>query len=120
MRRRTLVLWCIAQVLVAVVGFLAFFSFAPWVATLPIAQAPPEARRSLPKDCPAFHTDHGTYVCDYRGTIREHPWAFRLNVAVLLACWGFLVFTGLTGRGFPIVLRGRRPPSLVGPAPPDD
>ena len=102
MKTRTLVLWYISQILVALLTFAAFFSFAPWLATQPISEASSEARAALPKDCPAFEVGHGIYNCAWRGTIAMNPVGFSINTFILVSCLSFLFFTGFTGRGFPI------------------
>jgi hypothetical protein len=102
MRRRAFILWCIAQMLAAVVAFLAFFKFAPWLATESISEAPPQALATLPKDCPAFSVNHGDYICEWHDTIARNPWGFTLCAVILASCVGFLYFTGFTGRGWRI------------------
>jgi hypothetical protein len=84
---------------------LTFFQFAPWLSTQPISEAPPQARATLPKYCPAFSVNHGTYICEWHDTIAKNPWGFALCAAILAACLAFLYFTGFTGRGFQIPLR---------------
>jgi hypothetical protein len=105
MARRSFILWCVAQVFVAVVAFLAFFQFAPWLATRPIADAPPEAVAKLDKNCPAFSVNHGAYICEWHDTIAKNPWGFSACAGILALCLGFLYFTGFTGRGFQIPIR---------------
>ena len=105
MRTRSFILWSLAQTLAAVIGFLAFFQFAPWLATQPISDAPPNAVAALPAECPAFSVNHGTYICEWHDTIAKNPWGFSLCAGILATCLGFLYFTGFTGRGFRIPYR---------------
>jgi hypothetical protein len=104
------ILWCVAQAVVSVVTLLAFFAFAPWLATRPISEAPPEAIRNLPSECPAFSVNHGTYICEWHDTIERNPVGFGLSAAVLALGLGFIYFTGFTGRGFSL-RRHRKPMS---------
>jgi|SRR6185503_20278935 len=107
--RMRYVLWCVAQAATSVVTLLAFFRFAPWLATEPISEAPPEAALQLPADCPAFSVNHGTYICEWHDTIANSPVGFGISVGILALGLGFIYFTGFTGRGFS--LKRRKPGS---------
>jgi hypothetical protein len=93
-------LWCAAQVLIGLVTFMAFFNFAPWLATRSIAEAPPEALHNLPQGCPAFSVNHGTYICEWHDTIEKNPMGFGICAGILALGLGFIYFTAFTGRGF--------------------
>jgi hypothetical protein len=85
---------------------MAFSNFAPWLATQPISETPTEALATLPKNCPAFSVNHGAFICEWHDTRERNPVGFWLNAGLLASCWGFIVFTGFTGRGFQINNRG--------------
>lgn len=99
MTRKALALWIAAQVVVFVFTMLTFFSLAPWEGTEPISKAPPEARQALPARCPAFSVNHGTYICEWRGTKQSNPAGYWTNEVLFDIGVAFLIFTGLTGRG---------------------
>jgi hypothetical protein len=94
------VFWSIAQTLAAILGMMAFFSFATWLATKPISEAPFDARSALPAGCPAYAVNHGAYICEWRNTIAKNHVGFTINALLLAASLGFIYFTGFTGRGF--------------------
>jgi hypothetical protein len=92
--------WTIAQVSVCILFFPIFFVFAPWLGAVAASEAPPTVAASLPIGCPAFTSDHGQYQCFWYGTLSQNPVGFSVCALLLFACWAFLVFTGITHRGF--------------------
>ena len=93
--------WGVLQVVVVLTMFALFIILAPWFAAVPISDLSPDlAATPLPNGCPAVTVNHGQVHCQWLGTVGEHPVKFSLVVFAFIACWGFLVFTGRTGRGF--------------------
>jgi len=97
------ILWALAQLLAGFVGFGAFFVFAPWLATEPIEQAPPEVVAALPSGCPAFSVNHGTYTCEWHDTISRNPRGFALCATIFFAAFGFYAISSMAGRGLAAV-----------------
>jgi hypothetical protein len=92
--------WTIAQFSVCILAFGTFFVFAPWLAAVEASEAPATIAASLPIGCPAFIVNHGQYTCFWYGTLSQNPVGFSLCALLFFACWGFLLFTGITRRGF--------------------
>jgi hypothetical protein len=92
--------WTIAQVVVSIFIFATFFVFAPWLGAKPASEAPPAVAAGLPAGCPAFTVDHGQYPCFWFGTVSQNPTGFSLCALLFFGSWGFLMYTGITRRGF--------------------
>jgi len=95
------IVWSLLQVASTVGAFVAFFFLVPWLLdTQPISNASPDVLATLPSNCPAYHSGHGKYTCEWRGTIESNPIGFYFNAGVLLACVTFPYFIALMNRGF--------------------
>src|SRR5476649_2761965 len=92
--------WHIAQVVVVVVIFPAFFTWAPWLTAVPMSEVPSAAAALLPVGCPAASVGHGTWSCQWHGTVESNPWGFAICSAIILGGWAFLIISSLFGRGF--------------------
>ena len=109
------VCWSVAQIVVATCMLFTFFVFAPWLAALPLSEAPARVAASFPVSCPAFTVNHGQYHCFWYGTRTQNPLGFWLSALSFFSCAVFLIFTGKTGRGFRLLSfrelfrRGQRP-----------
>jgi hypothetical protein len=93
-------LWISIQVVVAIALMLVFFSWAPWLGNEPMSEVPANVAASLPADCPAVSGSHGTYHCDYRGTVRSNPLGFAALTALFLTLFGTFLYIGFSGRGW--------------------
>ena len=100
MKRSTRIWLSIAQIVVALLTFVAFFSWAPWLGNQSMSEVAPSVAASLPADCPAASGSHGTYYCDYRGTVRSNPLGFAALTALFLALFGTILYIGFSGRGW--------------------
>src|SRR5260221_6656110 len=92
--------WHVAQIIVLVITMLAFFTWAPWLAAVPVSEVPPSQAAALPAGCPAASMEHGTWSCRWYGTIRSNPWGFALCSAIVLGGWAFLIISALYAQGF--------------------
>jgi hypothetical protein len=106
--KRSHVLWCTAQVVTLLVMFPVFFTWVPWIASQPIAEVPRSVAALMPAGCPAVFGSHQTYSCFWLGSIHLHPFGFAAHTAGLLLCWGVLIGSAVTGRGFSIPWGKRR------------
>ena len=98
---RARILWATAQVTVVVAAFGLFFMLMPWIAAIPIQELPKELSAvTLPNGCPAVTVAHGQVDCQWLGLVSSNVSLFSCLLAGLILCWVFLLFTGLTGRGF--------------------
>jgi hypothetical protein len=93
-------LWISAQVVTAVALMLVFFSWAPWLGNQSVSEVSPSVAASLPADCPAVSGSHGTYYCDYRGTVRSNPLGFATLTMLFFALFGTFLYIGFSGRGW--------------------
>jgi hypothetical protein len=91
--------WSIAQVAIAVVLALGFFTWAPWHGARIVDELPPEIVATLPHDCPAAVNSHGSYACFRWGTIDSNPIGYTALTSGLAILFGLFLFIGLTGRG---------------------
>ena len=95
------IVWSLLQLVSTAGAFLAFFFLVPWLLdTHPSSNAPPDVLAALPPNCPAYHTGHAKYTCEWRGTIESNPVGLYLNVGAFVACLAFPYFIALMKRGF--------------------
>jgi len=91
MKRSTRIWLSIAQILVAILTFLAFFSWAPWLDAISRDEAIALYHRPIPAEWHAVVMGHGV-LSDFRwGTIHDNPWGFALCTALFFGGWLFLV-----------------------------
>jgi hypothetical protein len=98
--------WHIAQVLAVLVLMASFFSWAPWLTAVPIAEVPVAEAQKLPAGCPAATNGHGKWVCFSMGTIQENPVGFWVCTVAAFGSWAFLIATSWSGRG--LIFRRKR------------
>ena len=95
------ILWATAQVMIIIATFCLFFTLMPWVAAIPIQELPKELSAvTLPKGCPAVTIGHGQVHCQWLGLVSSNVPLFSVMLMGLVLCCGFLLFTGITERGF--------------------
>ena len=99
MKRFKAVVWALLQAAATVGALQTFGRVIRWVSARPISEAPVEALRVLPKGCPAFYPDHGTFFCEHLGMTYNRPAAFILLVLFGLASGIFAMYLGATKRG---------------------
>ena len=97
-RRAMKYIWQTAQIVAFVVWVGAFLVGAPWLGAVPVNDVPSEHASELPAGCPAARVNHGTWTCNWNGTVRSNPFGFAICVATFFGAWGFLAISD--GRGF--------------------
>jgi hypothetical protein len=83
----------IAQVLVALVMMLAFFSWAPWLTAISREEAIELYHQPIPSDWNAVVMGHGQLSNFRWGTLHDNPWGFALCTVLVFGGWLFLVLT---------------------------
>ena len=92
--------WCVAQIIVALLTLITFFIWAPWMGAISREEAVTLYGNVVPPECLAVTVNHGHFSCLSLGTVSSNPWIFALCTVVLLSGIAFLVFTQATRRGF--------------------
>ncbi|QBB71529.1 hypothetical protein ELE36_14835 [Pseudolysobacter antarcticus] len=98
--------WALTQVIVFICTLRLFFLYAPWQGALPVTDAPLEIAATFPAGCQAFTVNHGQYICFELGTQSQNPLGYWLCTFLYFLGWAFVLFTGMTGRGFHKLLYG--------------
>ena len=97
--KRPRLFWRIVPWLAVPGLFISFFEWIPWLASQPIAEAPPNVAALMPPGCPAVFANHGQYTCFWPGLIRDHPFEFALMTGALFGCVGILIVAERIRRG---------------------
>ncbi|NJM11921.1 MAG: hypothetical protein HC889_08620 [Synechococcaceae cyanobacterium SM1_2_3] len=107
-------IWSLAQIAAVITLVYSYFKWMTMSGASLIHKASQNIQNVLPTDCPAFHAYRGhfdnpldRYYCVWEGTPDSNPWFFAAMLLIFVVSILFLIYTGLTGKGFEVQNRFR-------------